>query len=163
KVYAAIGNNAILVMQGVSRTPGFIFPRQTNEFYYLCGIETPQAYLLLDAREKSATIYLPPANRQLESAEGKVLSAGDADQVRQLTGATRVLSDELMKDDWLGKIPGGVPAQIYTLLSPAEGNSEPRGELRGANNAIAQDPWDARISREQNFSNLLHAKYPKAE
>src|SRR5215510_11200901 len=99
KVYEKIGDKAILVMQGVPRTPGYIMPRQTNEFYYLTGIETPHAYLLLDGRTKKATLYMPPRNRQLESAEGRVLSADDADQVRQLTGADAVMSNELMKDD----------------------------------------------------------------
>jgi Xaa-Pro aminopeptidase len=47
-------------------------PRQTNEFYYLCGIETPHAYLVLDGRNRKVTLYLPPRNERLESAEGKV-------------------------------------------------------------------------------------------
>src|SRR5262245_7043784 len=162
KIYEKISDQAILVMQGVPRTPGYIMPRQTNEFYYLTGIETPHAYLLLDGRTKRATLYMPPRNRQLESAEGRVLSADDADQLRQLTGADAVVSNEQMKDDWLGK-SGGVPQVIYTLLTPAEGNSQARGELRAANNAIATDPWDGRVAREQQFANLLKTRYPKAE
>src|SRR5829696_7723626 len=59
KVFDRIGDRAVLLMQGVARTPGYIFPRQTNEFYYLCGIETPHSYLLLDGRNKSTTLYLP--------------------------------------------------------------------------------------------------------
>jgi Xaa-Pro aminopeptidase len=163
QVFEKIGDQAILVMQGVPTTPGFIFPRQTNEFYYLCGLETPHSYLLLDGRTRKTTLYLPSRNRQLESAEGKVWSADDADDVKRLTGADAVRSNAEMKDDWLGKIPGGAPKVIYTLLTPAEGNSQPRGELRSANNAIANDPWDGRVSREQNFSNLLHTRYPGAE
>lgn len=88
KIFDQIGSKAVLVMQGVPRTPGFIFPRQTNEFYYLCGIETPHSYLVLDGRDKTATLYLPAPNRQLESAEGKVLSSDDAEQIKQLTGPT---------------------------------------------------------------------------
>src|SRR5262245_22039830 len=162
RIFEKIGDQAILVMQGVPRTPGYIMPRQTNEFYYVTGIETPHTYLLLDGRTKKATIYMPPRNRQLESAEGRVLSADDADQVRQLTGADAVMSNELMKDDWLGK-SGSAPAVIYTLLTPAEGNSQARGELRAANSAISTDPWDGRVSREQHFANLLKTRYPKAE
>lgn len=162
KVFEKVGDQAVLVMQGVPRTPGYIMPRQTNEFYYMTGIETPHTYLLLDGRNQKVTIYMPSRNRQLEAAEGRVLSADDADQVRQLTGADAVVSNEQMKEDWLGK-SGGVPQVIYTLLTPAEGNSQARGELRSANNAIASDPWDGRISREQHFANLLKTRYPKAE
>ena len=62
-------------MQGVPLTNGFTMPRQHNTFYYLCGIETPGAYLLLDGRTRKVTLYLPPRNARLERAEGKVLSA----------------------------------------------------------------------------------------
>ena len=43
------------------------FPRQHNTFYYLCGIETPGAYLLLDGRAKKVTIYLPRAQSAARS------------------------------------------------------------------------------------------------
>src|SRR6266849_3025724 len=126
KIFSAIGDQAVLVMQGVPLTPGYIMPRQTNEFYYLCGIETPHSYLLLDGRNKKVTIYMPPRNPALESAEGKVLSADDAAQVKQLTGADDVASTASMQDGWLQKLPGGVPKTIFTLLTPAEGNSQAR-------------------------------------
>ncbi len=31
---------------------GFQLPRQMNEFYYLCGVETPHSYLYLDGRTR---------------------------------------------------------------------------------------------------------------
>ena len=71
---------------GRTKTNGFLVPRQTNEFYYLCGIETPHAYLILDGRDRKATLLLPPRDARLESAEGKVISADDAELVKQLTG-----------------------------------------------------------------------------
>src|SRR5262249_833638 len=92
KVFEKIGDRAVLAMQGVAGTPGFVMPRQTNEFYYLCGLETPHSYLLLDGRNRKVTLYLPPRNARLESAEGKVLSADDAEEVKRLTGAHEVLS-----------------------------------------------------------------------
>ncbi len=57
-MFAKIGDNAVAVVQGVHQTEGFTLPRQHNTFYYLSGIETPGAYLLLDGRTKKATIYL---------------------------------------------------------------------------------------------------------
>lgn len=174
KVFAKIGNEGVAVLQGVSMTPGFIMPRQSNEFYYLCGVETPGSYLLLDGRTKKVTLFLPPRNPGLEAAEGKVLSAEDADLAKQLTGADEVLSTEAMKGDFLASRTtppaGGAPAAgarrgpgpavtIYTPLTPAEGNAQSRGELQGANRAIAMDFWDGRISREAHFAELLRARY----
>ena len=59
KRYDQIGNQAGAVVQGVSLTPGFTMPRQSNEFYYLCGLETPHSYLLLDGRSRKATLHRP--------------------------------------------------------------------------------------------------------
>jgi Xaa-Pro aminopeptidase len=162
KIFPQIRDQAVLLMQGVPLTPGYIMPRQTNEFYYLCGIETPHSYLLLDGRSKKVTLYMPARNERLERAEGKVLSADDAVRVRELTGVDEVLSTALMQDDWLAKLPGGVPKTIFSLLTPAEGNSQARGELTSANRAIKSDNWDRRVSREENFVQLIRTRYPQA-
>jgi Xaa-Pro aminopeptidase len=87
KIFDKIGNDAVTVVQGVPQTNGFIMPRQSNEFYYLCGIETPHSYLLLDGRRRTVTLHLPPKNPRLESAEGKVLPAEDAGEAKRLTGS----------------------------------------------------------------------------
>ncbi|HET8546707.1 MAG TPA: aminopeptidase P N-terminal domain-containing protein, partial [Bryobacteraceae bacterium] len=162
KLFDKIGAEGVVVLQGVPLTNGYILPRQSNEFYYLCGLETPHSYLLLDGRSRKVTLYLPPRNPRLEATEGKVLSAEDAEEVRRLTGADAVLSTTAMRDEWLDRSPGQSPRVIYTLLSPAEGNSQSRGELVAANASIASDPWDGRLPRESHFGGLLQARYPRA-
>ena len=63
KVFSAIGGDkAVAIVQGCPRSTASSTPRQTNEFYYLCGVETPQAYLVLDGQKRKATLYLPPRN-----------------------------------------------------------------------------------------------------
>ncbi len=163
KVFDGIGGNAVAAVAGVSLTPGFLMPRQSNEFYYLCGVETPGSYLLLDGRRRKTVLYLPPRNRRLENAEGKVLSAEDADLARRLTGVDEVQSTEAMLGDWLGRLPGGAPASIYAPFSPAEGNAQSRYELMAANAAIAADYWDGRLSRESRLIELLRARYPRSK
>src|SRR5688572_20962771 len=92
RVFDQIGSNAVAVVQGVPQTEGYTYPRQHNSFYYLSGIETPGAYLLLDGRTKTVTIYLPVRNPRLEAAEGRVLSAEDADLVKRIVGVDDVKS-----------------------------------------------------------------------
>jgi Xaa-Pro aminopeptidase len=161
KLFGKIGNNAVAIMQGVPQTNGFIMPRQSNEFYYLCGVETPHSYLLLDARRRKVRLYLPARNARLEAAEGKVLSADDAELAKRLIGVDEVASSDTMRGDWLGSGPGS-PREIYTPFSPAEGNSQSRGELVSADSAIAADYWDGRIPREAHFVELLKARYPRS-
>src|SRR5262249_26996365 len=150
-VFDRIGDRGVALVVGAPSTTGFLVPRQTNEFYHLCGIETPHAYLILDGRTRKASLFLPPRNARLESAEGKVLSANDAEVVRQLTGVSAVGSTRDLAGDGLERWLGGTGLVLYTPFAPGERNAECRGELRSANAAITADPWDGRLSREAQF------------
>jgi Xaa-Pro aminopeptidase len=163
-VFEKIGDRAVAIVPGVPKPRGFLMPRQSNEFYYLCGVETPHAYLVLDGRSRKATLLLPPRDARLEQAEGKVLSADDAELVRSLVGVDGVASTAATGGDWLRGLVGGRPgATIYTPYAPAERNAESRDELRAADAAIAADFWDGRPSREAHFVGLLRTRLPRVE
>ena len=104
---------------------------------------------------------MPPRNARLESAEGKVLSANDADLVKQLTGVASVASTRELAGEGLQKWLGTSNVVLYTPFAPGERNAECRGELRSANSAIAADPWDGRPSRETQFVQLLRSRFAK--
>ena len=163
KIFDQIGDRAVAIVQGAPLARGFALPRQSNEFYYLSGIETPGAYLLLDGRTRKAMLILPPRNERLECSEGKVLSADDAELVKQLTGADAVASTKSMSEEWLSELIKAPAPTIYTMFTPAEGSAESRYELQNANAAIAADYWDGRVSREAHFINLLRTRAPRAE
>jgi Xaa-Pro aminopeptidase len=163
KLFDGIGEEAVALVQGAAMTPGYIYPRQTNEFYYLCGVETPGSYILLDGRSRMVTLFLPPRNERLERAEGRVLSAEDVELSRRLIGVDHVRSTEAMRGDWLNGSDGGPPSVIYTPYSPAEGAGQSRGEIVSANAGIASDHWDGRISREAHLASLLRTRYSRAE
>jgi len=67
KVFEKIGTEAVALLQGTPSIRGFGTFRQNNEFYYLCGIEVPQAYLLLDGRSGKTAVYLPSLSRRARS------------------------------------------------------------------------------------------------
>jgi Xaa-Pro aminopeptidase len=171
KLFEAIGKSAAVV-QGMPATDGFQLPRQYDTFYYLSGIETPGAYLLLDGRVGKVTLYLPPRNERLERAEGKVLNASDAELVKKLTGVDDVQPATAMQDpSWpLGEPPARAPGApfpprpvIYAELAPAEGVEQSRYEVLTAQASWAQDHWDGGVSRQMRFVDLLHARQPRAE
>jgi Xaa-Pro aminopeptidase len=162
-VFDKIGDQAVAVLQGVSQTNGFIFPRQTNDFYYLSGIETPQSYLLLDGRTRQVTLYLPPRNARLESAEGKVLSADDAELAKSLTGADQVQSADAMRKDWLSGPSGETPKVIYAAFAPAEAAAQSRREMLDADATSAADYWDGRAPRQTHFIDLLRTRFWRSE
>ncbi|HSC29599.1 MAG TPA: Xaa-Pro aminopeptidase [Vicinamibacterales bacterium] len=175
KVFDQIGANAVAVVQGMPQTAGFTFPRQHNTFYYLSGIETPGAYLLLDGRTKTVTIYLPARNPRLEAAEGRVLSAEDADLVKRIAGVDEVKPlAEMAGTNWplvatgggggqRGGGRGAAGAAIYAEFSPAENQGQSRGELVSAETAQVNDVWDGTGSRQRRFVELLRARRPRAD
>ena len=111
KVFDAIGAEAVAVVQGAPLTNGFTFPRQSNEFYYLCGIETPGSYLVLDGRVAPGhAVTCRRATSGSNAAEGKVLSADDAELVKTLTGVDEVRSSTRPMTRRAGALGGGAPA-----------------------------------------------------
>lgn len=162
-VFDAIGPEAVALIQGAPSVRGFVVPRQYNEFYYLCGVETPHSYLVLDGRRREAVLYLPPRNERLERSEGRVLSAADGGLAREITGATSVRSTEELRGDWLAGLGGTPPKTIYTPFQPGEGHAESRYEIQAAEAGIAADPWDGRLSRTGRLIALLRARHPRVE
>ncbi len=100
-----IGNGVILVGAGgaidleqlVTQDRDF---RPDDYYFYLTGLETPDAWLAMHASEEGEdriTLYLPPRNPRMEQWTGVRLGPGETaqrlsgiDDIRQLTGETFV-------------------------------------------------------------------------
>lgn len=168
KVYDAIGTGAIALLQGAPSPTGYTRFRQSNEFYYLCGIEVPHAYLLLDGAQRRASLYLPHRNEARERGEGKMLAAEDADEIRRLSGIEAVYGAEIMAEHLARLAQGsaraaGAARQFYTPFMPAEGFAMSRDLALRAVADYANDAWDQRPSREGAFINLLRSRFPQYE
>ncbi|MBX9603311.1 MAG: Xaa-Pro peptidase family protein [Bryobacteraceae bacterium] len=161
RIYDAIGSKAIALVQGAPSPEGYTRFRQNNEFYYLCGIEAPHAYLLLDGAARKATVFLPRRNERRERSEGKVLSFEDADQVKQLTGIDEVSAVDLLaealvryaRQDWM-------PA-LYSPLQPPENYANSRDLALRVAADISADPWDGRPARHERFLELVRQRFPQ--
>ncbi|MCA1625751.1 MAG: Xaa-Pro peptidase family protein [Acidobacteria bacterium] len=163
KVFDSIGNNAIALIQGEPSPKGYTRFRQSNEFYYLCGIEVPHSYLILNGSRRTATLYLPHRNEGRERSEGKVLSAEDAEMVKKLSGVNDVFSTEMLGEHLAGYARSGQISTIFTPFNPAEGTAMSRDLAVRAIAAAAADPWDGSVSREGRFITLLRERFPQFE
>ncbi|MFZ9504704.1 MAG: aminopeptidase P N-terminal domain-containing protein, partial [Cyclobacteriaceae bacterium] len=164
KVMEEIGNNAIAIIQGARGLAGFSVFRQSNEFYYLSGIESAHAYLLINGKNRTTTLYLPHRDESREAGEGKVLSAEDADLIKNLTGIENIRSLESLSADLVGANLIKLPAlTLYTPLSPAETGNDSRDELLAGQARAAADPWDGQPSREAVFVALIKNRFPQFE
>jgi Xaa-Pro aminopeptidase len=160
----SIGNNAIALIQGSSGIAGFSVFRQANTFYYLTGLETAHAYLLINGKNKQSTLYLPHRDEGTERGQGKVLSAEDNELVKQLTGVDQVKSIEFLSSDLVstGLIRPPAPL-LYTEFSPAENGNDSRDELLFGQARSASDPWDGQVAREALFISKVKDRFPQFE
>ena len=163
KVLDAIGKNAIAIVQGAPSVRGFEVFRQSNEFYYLTGLEVPHSYLLLDGRSGKSTLYLPHRDADRERNEGKQLAAEDAEQVKTLTAVDAVYGSDLLARSFRSMLIRAPFPALYTPFAPAEGRVESRDEMLGGIAGLASDPWDGRGTREGQFLQHLRTRFPQFE
>ena len=78
KVMEAVGNQAVVLLQGSAKNPDHNVFRQNNDFYYLSGVEVPHSYLLLDARCGKSTLFLSHQSLEQKDKEGEIMSAENA-------------------------------------------------------------------------------------
>src|ERR1044071_5215585 len=157
KMYDSIGEGGLALVQGAAAPVGYTRFRQSNEFYYLCGVEVPHAYLLLKAAQRTAALYLPHRNEGRERGEGKMLSAEDAELLRQMAGVDAVFGTDLLNEH-LTRYARGTARTIYTPFSPAEGFAMSRDLALRAVADRAADPFDGVPSREGMFVQNLRAR-----
>lgn len=164
KILETIGDNAIAVIQGTSGHAGFSVFRQSNTFYYLTGVETDHAYLLLNGKNNKTTLYLPHRDDGREKGQGKILSSEDKDLVKELTGVDDVEGYEFLSADLLrtGLIKSAPPL-LYTPLSPAETGNDSRDELLYGQARSASDPWDGNTTKEALFVKQINSQFPQFE
>jgi len=160
RIFDAIGANGIALVQGAASPPGYTRFRQTNEFYYLSGIEVPHAYLLLDGGSRRATLYLPHRNPGRERSEGRMLSAEDAEEVTRLSGIDAVEPAELMGEH-LARMQQRATRDAFTPHAPAQLTAMSRDLGLRSNADIASDPWDGRLPREAVFIDHMRTRLPR--
>jgi len=161
-VYDAIGKRAFAVIQGAPTPVGYVRFRQSNDFYYLCGVEVPNAYLLLDGTTRRATLFLPHRNARRESGEGKMWSSEDADEIQKLAGVEAVAGVDLLAET-IGRFAQRAGAVLFAPLSPAEGFAVSRDLALRRIAELGSDPFDGGASREGRFAALMRERFPQVE
>jgi len=148
-VLERIGPDASALVQGAGPVRGFKPFRQTNEFYWLTGVETAQAYLWLDGRRGATTLFLPPRDERLERSDGPSLSAEDAGEARAATGVDEVRPLDLLERELRGT------SSLFLPHSPAEGRAASRDVLVRAQKTAERDQWHSEQPREQALLDRL--------
>lgn len=156
-VARALGEGAVAVLRGAPGSGAFDLFHQTNEFYYLCGVEVPHAYLLIHGGAGHTVLYLPAHDPHHERSEGPVLHADSPDLVCRLTGVDAVRPLAALEADLKEA------TVLYTPFQPGEGRQACRDTLRAAHRLAAEDPWTDARSLETRFREQILQLCPGVE
>ncbi len=156
KVLNAIGQDACVIIQGSQQVRGHFPFRQSNDFYYCCGVEVPHSYLIIDGRDRATRLFIPRFLSTNDNREN-ILTLEDADLIREFTGIDEILPLE----DLIGYLKD--VRILYVPHDPAENRGESRETILHYNKLVALDPWDGILPREQRFISLLRTRFPHIE
>jgi Xaa-Pro aminopeptidase len=162
-IYDFVGAQSFAVIQGAPMPFGFQVFRQNNEFYYLSGIVSPFAYLVLDGSTRKTTVYLQNRMERREYNEGKVLSAEDADYVMQISGIDAVKPVSELMDDLKAMSASGTFTSIHTTFGPYEELGQTVSMVNRTLNDYRNDPLDNRQGRHQELQSNLRELAPSLE
>jgi len=135
-----------VLVRGLPETRDYTEFRQDKTFWYLTGIESPDATLFMDVDAGTEILFLPDRDRRQEVWDGELWDAEDEwvgeltgfEDVRASSGLMEFLREKLSEGDkvWISKEP-------WVALSGGFDRAEPADRRR------KRDPLDGRASREQ--------------
>lgn len=157
RVLEAIGTNAVAILQGGPKGYSHDKFRQDNDFYYLSGVESPHAYLVLDGRDGRSILFLPRQSQKRIENEGPLLSANDPEVAAEESGFDEVAGVEEIA------VVLQRAAVIYTPMRQGEGSAMSWDTLQRGQQERFADPWDGGPDRMRRFVELLRNRCPSAE
>jgi len=158
RIGEAIGKGAYALIQGASGDHSSTRFRQSNQFHYLTGVETANAYLLIEGGSGKSTLYLPAGLEARAPTDGPMLTAQAPEQAQAITGIEAVRPVDRLAEDIGRRTPAGTV--LWTPFFPAEGAAASRAGILRAHTDQYSDPWDGRPSREAHFIRLLRERFP---
>ena len=154
RVMEKIGDG-VAILQGASVPEAYAKFRQDNNFYYLSGVEAPDAVMVIDGKNKRSLLLVPDDIPKDIKPEARIKTGDSAakeykfDAVlskTRLTGYLQTLSTR--------------NPDIFISFTPEEMTEMCRDRSVQQNVRRFSDPWDGRISKEVNFYNKLHERFP---
>ena len=141
--------DGVLIVRGLHEVRDYRAFHQDKTFWYLTGVASQGASLLMDVESGREILFLPEATRRLRATEGwngEIWDTGD-EWVSELTGIAEVrAADELPAT--LEEL-AGADRVVWTSLHPEIGLTGGFDQAVMGDAAIERDPLDGRLPREK--------------
>jgi Xaa-Pro aminopeptidase len=151
--------DGVAVILGAQPLASYYDYHQNNDLFYLCGVEAPNAVLIIDGIRKDSALLFTATERALRN-EG--LSTDILKNPQEVTGIQRISPIEDLTNI-LGML--AIQAKvIYTEFKPEELMRESSLEkFVTLQKNMVLNPWDGRQTREGQFVKLLRDRFPGIE
>ena len=156
RLFDAIGPDAGAVLQGETFAAAHDLFRQNHAFHYCCGVEVPQAFLLLSSAKRRTVLFLPRRD-DLPGRGAGMLAADEPALVAELTGVDDVQPVAALGDFLVNE------KVLYVPHRPAVLPAGTRYMVNFVAKRRADDPWDSMPTRAANFVRLVRDRFPQIE
>lgn len=156
KLMEKIGDG-VLILQGAELPEAYVKFRQDNNFYYLTGVEVPDAVLIIDGKTRESVLLVPDIISKDIKTEAVIKPGNDAAALYKFN---RVLSKTMMTAI-LNRYAAGTQS-FYLQSTPQETTEMSRDRCMMTRANRLNDPWDGRISKEVNFYNKIKERFPSS-
>ena len=154
KVMAQIGDG-ILILQAAELPEAYVKFRQDNNFYYLTGVEIPDAVLILNGKTK-LSVLLVPDNIPNDIKKEAFIKPGKEAAVEYKFN--RVISKSALSNYLHSFSETNQP--FYLQQAPQETKEMSRDRCMMTRANRVNDPWDGRLSKEVAFYNKIKERFP---
>lgn len=154
KVMTQIGDG-ILILQAAELPEAYVKFRQDNNFYYLTGVEIPDAVLIINGKSKESLLLVPDKISNDIKTEAFIKPGKEAADEYKFS---EVLSKSVMTNRLQYLSERGQP--FYLQQSPQETTEMSRDRCMMTRANRINNPWDGRISKELNFYNKIKERFP---
>ncbi len=151
--------DGIAIILGAQPVAGYVPYVQNNDFMYFCGVEIPDAILVIDGTARESVLFYTMEER---AARGEGIRPDLIRNPQEVTGIGKIFPAERFSQ-YLSWASSRVKA-LYTSFMPEELRGEPSREKHGIlSGNMIMNPWDGRLTRELQFVKNLKDRFPQNE
>lgn len=149
--------DGVAVLMGATPATGYGEFVQNNDMMYFAGVEIPNAFLIVDGRARTSTLFFTITDN---GARNEGISLDLIHNAGAVTGIERVSPLDQFTPT-LSRLAGS-GAVIYTSFKPEELARECSAEKFGiVQSAMTLNLWDGRLTRELQFVKNLRERFPQ--
>ncbi len=154
--------DGVIVLRGQGPLNDYREFRQDNNFWYFTGVSTPNAVLVMVPQTGEEYFLVPRVDPMSERWQGDLIDPMEAEKITGIKVCAKLDKDGAPMGNFeaLLTMLAADHKVFYVEKQPAENWQMSRDNLQGWAAALANDPFDGRRDRGEQFAAKLEEHYP---